>query len=295
MKLDNVRNVKFKSSFVLTNLSSVRKTYGLQNRAVKRITLALRDGSNCHCCGVGIHFRLHPTDGMVMYSDKGKPMTLDHDLLNSLEGSNAVDNQHLLCYQCNQMRGNRFAEYQEFKTWYDNCLTKKLNPFAEINKVKMNFCYVDILKNGYRKEVQSKIPGNYFSTMPAMYQQSLLAHITKHTTFIPHMMPFKLSELKSISSTAWDGFINDLLVHLFKVRLNIDIERPVKQYGLINKNTEKSMEKLTGKLNHLIKSEYTSMRESIKQKEKELIIVIPTTKKVSWFNWILSKFNLAII
>lgn len=298
MKIDNVKNVKFKSTFVINNLSALRKQYGFQNRVIKRITVAMRDGPKCHCCSLGIHFRLEPKDGMVMYSNKDKPMTLDHDLLNSLEGSNDVSNQHLLCYQCNQMRGNRFAEYSEFKSWYDNCIKKNLNPFAEINKVKKNFSYLDLSKNGFKKEVSKSIPLNYHSTMPALYKQALIKHITKHTTFIPHMMPFKLSDLTNLSSTAWDGFINDLLVHLFQVRISEDIERPTKQYGLINNRTAKSMEKLTGKLNNLIKTEYTAIRNEMKLKGQvpsQRTVIIPVKKKVSWFNWILSKFNLAIV
>lgn len=298
MKLDNVKNVKFKSTFVINNLTALRKQYGFQNRAIKRITVAMRDGDNCHCCNSGIHFRLVPTDGIVMFSDKGKPMTLDHDLLNSLDGSNDISNHHLLCYECNQIRGNRFAEYSEFKSWYNSCIIKNLDPVDEIKKVKKNFSYLDICKNGFSKKGSSTVPLNYHSTMPVLYKQALIKHITKHTTFIPHMMPFKLKDLTSLSSTAWDGFINDLMVHLFQLRIGEDIERPVKQYGLINKRTVQSMEKLTGKLNNLIKTEYTSMRNEMKLKGQvpnPISTVVTVKKKVSWYNWILSKFNLVAI
>lgn len=79
----------------------------------------------CMCCGIPqVSVRnFQKNDGTLVRS------TVDHVLLRSLGGANTVDNLVLMCHDCNQMRGNLFAELDEFIFWYwsDTPLPKEKN------------------------------------------------------------------------------------------------------------------------------------------------------------------------
>lgn len=70
----------------------------------------------CACCGiprVNQSYFLKP-DGTVSKS------TVDHMLLKSLGGSSLQTNLIPMCFECNQLRANIFAEFDEFIDWYWN-------------------------------------------------------------------------------------------------------------------------------------------------------------------------------
>lgn len=79
----------------------------------------------CMCCGIP-----QESSRFFIKEDGTKVLaTVDHVLLRSLDGPNTPDNLVLMCFDCNQMRGNLFAELSEFIDWYwsDTPLPKQKN------------------------------------------------------------------------------------------------------------------------------------------------------------------------
>lgn len=68
----------------------------------------------CMCCGIP---QVSP---QYFKNPEGKAVraTVDHVLLRSLGGSSSELNLVTMCYDCNQLRGNLFAELPEFIDWY---------------------------------------------------------------------------------------------------------------------------------------------------------------------------------
>lgn len=297
MNISSVKNVTFKGEFVLNNLEQMRKHYPFKSCTIRAINIAKRDGLKCHCCGSEGVFKLHDMYGMIMFAGNGRRMTVDHNLLNSLEGSNMLHNLHLLCEKCNLMRSNLFAEYAEFKYWYDRCLLNNLNPNAEINKVKRNFTYLDLSKNGFKREHVIKLPQVLNSTMPGHYKLALINHYNKHNQFIPALMPVKLKDLVKVSNTAWDEFINEFAKELINIRICKEVIASNKGHGIINNKSKKNMETLCNKLNHIVKAEYSKHRDELKKQntetipEKETIQVLNVTEKRSLWTRLLTIFT----
>lgn len=68
----------------------------------------------CMCCGI-------PQVSQQYFIKADKTLvkaTVDHVLLKSLGGSSNQKNLVLMCYDCNQLRANHFAELDEFIDWY---------------------------------------------------------------------------------------------------------------------------------------------------------------------------------
>lgn len=84
----------------------------------------------CMCCGI-------PQVSGKYFSNNGRAVraTVDHILLRSLGGTSGIDNLAVMCYDCNHLRGNLFAEMQEFIDWYwsDEELPKQKN-FSYLNE-----------------------------------------------------------------------------------------------------------------------------------------------------------------
>ena len=223
MNIQNCRNVKFKGHFVLNNLEKLRKQYKFNSGVLTLIHVARRDGLKCDTCQKNhIHFELHPQFGMTMLMGKIR-MTKDHDLLNSLDGSDDADNQHLLCEKCNSLRGSLFAQYKEFKDWYDSVLAKGLNPEKEINKITRNFSYIDFEKNcfNFSKFLTTIVKRD---VIPQKIKKELTAHFFKHQSF-KHVKGFySIHTLLSFSDTAWDNYLNELIVSLVQFRTNKCVE-----------------------------------------------------------------------
>lgn len=94
-------------------------------------------GTCCMCCGIPQVSRQY-----FIKADKTLVQaTVDHVLLKSLGGSSNQNNLVLMCYDCNQLRANHFAELDEFIDWYWS---------GEENIPERNFSYLN--ENPKRKK-----------------------------------------------------------------------------------------------------------------------------------------------
>ena len=141
--MKSFNNVKFKNPYVLEHMNNENNfTKGISTL----IKLLERDGYKCFCCGkTNLFMMLNEKNRFVIYTkheNKHIRMTLDHDLLKSLGGSDCLTNLHALCEECNSNRGCNFTTYDEFKKYYDYCI-KKFGKFKKYFKkystLKRNF------------------------------------------------------------------------------------------------------------------------------------------------------------
>lgn len=264
MKVRNCKNVIFNATFVINNLDKMRSTYKFSSGALKLIALAERDGLKCDCCNAGnITYKYDPELGMMMYAGKHR-MTMDHDLLNSLDGSNDVGNQHLLCYRCNQLRGNLFAEYKEFKDWYNHVVEQGKKPQNQINSVKRNFSYLALEKNGYTRN--QTITLHKCNEMSDMMKHTLFTHYKKHGAFRNCDGFYGLHTLITHSEEAWDDALNEMMVKVVKWRLGLDIELPTSKYTVFStKKSTKTTESFLANLNLKFNQEYARQKQKAKQ------------------------------
>lgn len=147
MKKTKIRNPRFKPAFI----ASLPR----QNNYSKPVACLLKKfketGSlKCSCCDSSeAYFVFHVQDGratfraMVDVNGKPRQLTVDHDVLKSLGGVDGESNYNPLCYNCNQIRGSRFAEFKEFQDWY------KSQEFIDTisGLPPANFCHVDFKQN----------------------------------------------------------------------------------------------------------------------------------------------------
>lgn len=239
----------------MNNFNELRKIYKFKSGVLTLISVAERDGLKCDTCqNEDIHFELHPEHGMIMLKGKVR-MTKDHDLLNSLEGSDGIDNQHLLCETCNLMRGNRFAEYKEFKDWYNSVLASGANPKTEIRKVQRNFSYTDFNKNGYKLEKLNTVGS--INSIPQNVKDFLIQHFLKHQAFKPLSDMYEFRTLLSFSENAWNEMLNELMVKIVKQRTGKDIEVLNIKFNIFkSKKCKTQFDKFLYHLNDSIKIEY---------------------------------------
>lgn len=127
----------------------------------------------CMCCGIPQVSKNYfkKLDGtLVRY-------TQDHVFLRSLGGSNCIDNLVPMCYDCNQLRGNLFAELTEFLEWYWS---------GEPLPVSKNFSYLTKPKK-ITKEDYNWIPklGSNTISVPVkvVYLNGVAYQEYKHPTF----------------------------------------------------------------------------------------------------------------
>ncbi|ELW0836416.1 hypothetical protein QMU05_000264 [Escherichia coli] len=147
----------------------------------KLIHVMSRDGFKCDCCGESnVVFTLHKHSTKDRY--KFRPyvlkwkrlvrMTLDHNVLDCLQGGNDKENMTALCEDCNALRQHKFAEYSEFKHWYHNA-DRSIEP-------DVNYCFIEYIKNAkdtYILKSMSPItvfPENLFSTMQRDFKRGII-------------------------------------------------------------------------------------------------------------------------
>lgn len=147
MKKTKIRNPKFKPAFIATLPRA--------NNYSKAVSCLLekykKTGSlKCSCCDSSeAYFVFSVSKGRVTFSAMvdvgGKPraLTVDHDMLKSLGGVDNSTNYNPLCYNCNQIRGSRFAGFKEFKEWYDS--QEFIDTIAGLPVP--NFCHTDFKQN----------------------------------------------------------------------------------------------------------------------------------------------------
>lgn len=144
-------NVRFKHAFAIKNLKLLNDT----TKSV--INCFSRDGVRCKCCGNTNIFYVIRDDGkklnaVIEKDGKILRITRDHNILKTLGGSNSNSNMNALCEYCNKLRGSDFAEYQEFKEYYDS--------FGESEYVvptTANFCHIDYSMNFTNNKVRDNI------------------------------------------------------------------------------------------------------------------------------------------
>lgn len=109
----------------------------------------------CMCCGIPQVSKQYfkKLDGtLVRY-------TVDHVLLRSLGGSNHMDNLVPMCYDCNQVRSNHFAELQEFLDWYWS---------GEDLPVLKNFSYLKDKPSFKSSPSRKKINSTQYNDIPVL-------------------------------------------------------------------------------------------------------------------------------
>jgi len=88
------------------------------------------NGTDCICCGAkGSYFSVETTNkdpntglhlNLYAINKYGDPvlMTKDHKVLKSLGGEDKVDNYSPMCLRCNNLRGNKYQNQQDFLDAY---------------------------------------------------------------------------------------------------------------------------------------------------------------------------------
>jgi hypothetical protein len=232
-----LNNLKVKAQYVLDNTEEVRKHIKITSGTLMLINLAKRDGLKCDCCGDdSLYFMVHPENGLVLVSShkhkkRQKSMTMDHDILKSLDGTNQIDNQHLLCERCNIARGNAFAEYSEFKQWFKEQVSLGRNPYNYASSLVQNFCYIDFQKNlGSMKDIEHLAKGSVF---PPFLRNHLIEMYMKNGKFVRSVNSPNNSYnftndvlLTRYNNYAWDELINALVVMIIEREHKYRIQNP---------------------------------------------------------------------
>jgi hypothetical protein len=253
MKLTNVKNVKVKAQYVLDNTDKIRAEIKINSTNLMLINIAKRDGLKCDCCGEDrLHFIIGESGSLRLVSDqmfRGRPMamTLDHDTLKSLAGSNEEENQHLLCERCNTARGNSFAEYQEFKQWFTKTKLLGKNPYNAATKLVNNFCYIGFDKNlssvKHIKDIiaiSDSMPPNYYGYLRNNYLKN--GKFTRDEPINTLMYNYTSMELLTrFSEKAWNHLLNDLLVKLVQRNDTFNMENPNINFNVYKTYNKKHM------------------------------------------------------
>lgn len=283
---DTMKNVKVKAQYVLDNTELVLSQMKISSGTLMLINIAKRDGLKCHCCGDDkLYFTIDPNKGLVLVSSqlyKKKPsvMTKDHNVLKSLYGADTIDNQHLLCERCNSTRGNLFAEYHEFKSWYDEQLSFGRNPYKAIQNLKQNFCYVDFPKNIQSMQHIEHLTNNC-SVFPPFIRKHLIQMYMKHGKFIRDPKAANNGYnytndllLTRYSSKAWNDLMNTMVVMVIQKVHKFQIEKPNIDFS-VYKNYNKKKMNATDFLNiihHKIQGSVFELGKTAEAERREYIL-----------------------
>lgn len=129
-KDNNVPNVMIFSNGIKVRLNSKLRVFALGN-------------THCICCGKGkresdLYFQYTNDAGLNLYAKygwKSVKLTVDHNLLKSLGGIAQTYNLNTMCEDCNNFRGNSFAQVDEFIYWFNHPNKKPIT--------QKNFSYID--------------------------------------------------------------------------------------------------------------------------------------------------------
>lgn len=212
------KNVYFRKDFVLQNFNDRTSFSTVANEVVK---LMLRDEQKCACCGAdNIYFHLSKHKKLsARFRIDGKYVkaTRDHYILKTLKGSNHLNNMTLLCETCNLLRDSYFAEYKEFKDYYDECMKvhgKYITPEAA------NYCYIEPLKNLTNNPTKCAVlldevkasPHPYIEIFKSSFKKSM-GHRkgTKLNDYVP------VSEFKQLQESDINFLCNEIMNHTLHV------------------------------------------------------------------------------
>ncbi|WAE77366.1 HNH endonuclease [Escherichia phage ph0011] len=239
------RNSKYyKPSEIVGNIT--KSEFGPNTR--KLIHVMLRDGFKCDCCGESnVVFTLHKHSTKERYKFrpyvlKGKRlvrMTLDHNVLDCLQGGNDKENMTALCEDCNALRQHKFAEYSEFKFWYHNA-DRSIEP-------DVNYCFIEYIKNAkdtYILKSMSPItvfPENLFTTLKNSF---MVGDIDAFKYFDKGAKHFEVQCLSTALCELIKIYIKDYLgidnVRVPEYTFSIDFDcESIKEFGILfNKQIE---------------------------------------------------------
>lgn len=230
MNISNQNNVKLKAQYVIDNIDALTKVYGMSSNSKKLVTVLKRDGIKCHCCGqTNIYYRIneHKVLEAYIHKDNAKDeirLTVDHDYLASLGGINHADNYHALCSKCNMLREDRFAEYPEFKAWYDN----RRNSGKVVNKAAhRNFCPIDF--NVAIKESKNHMV--FPNGMPQIMKDHMRKVLKKQNTL---KGAFTSKAYRRVPLQSLNEFLTELVYEEASNKLGFEIERNVKVLNILS-------------------------------------------------------------
>ncbi|SOK59332.1 hypothetical protein [Yersinia phage fHe-Yen9-03] len=262
----NVKNVKFKPSYVMnfdTNVNGVKMSKNVQ----KVVAVMKRDGVKCHCCeNESVFFEIIDKNQMAAFIDKnGKKirLTLDHDKLDSLGGQNIIKNFHVLCEECNMIRGDSFAEYGAFKEWYDEKKKsgKKINKSKHYNYNRIDFDHnvkyhfdTILFENGIPNPMKQKII-NVFKT------KNTLSGI------------YALKVMRKVGKEHLNKFLSELIYSTVAERLNIKPITNQKVFNLFPKNESLISTQFFANLNSNMKNQLAQVTKEYQNNsvQKEVI------------------------
>lgn len=265
----NFKNVKYKSTFIHAGFmdGSIIAT----SKTSIIMELFKRDGERCHCCEVGGVFyktdhaktAAHSTNLPKAYISKnGKDvlLTVDHDILKSLEGKDHIDNYHVLCESCNLLRGNSFAEYSEFKEFYD----KKKHEKGTIQKPNTkNYCHIDFIQSLNQCKNELKM-GSFPNPLRVKFKE----HYEKHN----NLSLVNEQVYRSIGSNGINTFFTEFCNEFVAKKYNVPALELNKAYKFYPTNSELKisnfMHVLNSKFNVTLKNLDKTYRQHLKLDEE---------------------------
>lgn len=95
-----------------------------------RLKVFCQKGTKCvNCNKVGTRLILGNGRGQLhwdIYTDDGKPITVDHIIPKSKGGGEELENKQPMCYYCNRLQHSHVLEIIPFECWlitmYNSCL-----------------------------------------------------------------------------------------------------------------------------------------------------------------------------
>lgn len=268
----NVKNVKFKPSYVMnfdTNVNGINISKTVQ----KVIAVMKRDGIKCHCCdNDSVFFEVVANNQMAAFIDKnGKKirLTLDHDKLDSLGGHNVIKNFHVLCEECNTIRGDLFAEYSAFKAWYDEKKKsgKKISKATQYNYNRIDFdhnmkhhCQTILFDNGIPKPMKD-----------------IITHAFKRKNTLSGIYSLKI--MKKVGKENFDKFLSELIYSTVAERLNIKPITNQKVFNIFPKNESLISSQFFANLNSNMQNHLTYV---IKECQQNAVIEIHNNSTSLW-------------
>lgn len=230
MNITNKNNVKLKAQYVIDNIDELTKVYGMSSNSKKLVTVLKRDGIKCHCCGqTNIYYRINENKVLEAYIHKENAkdemrLTVDHDYLASLGGINHADNYHALCYKCNTLREDRFAEYPEFKEWYDN----RRSNGKVVNKAShRNYCPVDFKEAIKEAKNHMVFPNG----VPEIMKKRIRTVLKNQNTL---KGAFTSKAYRRVPLQSLNEFLTDLVYEEASTKLGFEIERTVKVLTILS-------------------------------------------------------------
>lgn len=164
LKLNSKKHKNIAPSFIFTEIENIKKdtdieklpkiitfSNGIKVKFNSKLRMFALGNTHCICCGKGkresdLYFMHSNETGLNLFAKygwKSVMLTVDHNLLKSLGGIAQTYNLNTMCEECNNFRGNSFAQVEEFIYWFHHPKKKRIT--------QKNFSYIDG-REGEREE-----------------------------------------------------------------------------------------------------------------------------------------------